>query len=114
MYLWQHPHFYAIAWLCKKDYEKANFKMLPVIENSGSQTMRQIFWHLLLMIPVTILPVIQGSLGIIYLIGFSIFFLIVFLLAFLALLIILDASTNGHDFEDCEIDSNLFIYVTLP
>ena len=69
MYLWQHPHFYAIAWLCKKDYEKANFKMLPVIENSGSRTMRQIFWHLLLMIPVTILPVIQGSLGIIYLIG---------------------------------------------
>jgi len=69
MYLWQHPHFYAIAWLCKKDYEKANFKMLPVIENSGSRTMRQIFWHLLLMIPITILPVIQGSLGIIYLIG---------------------------------------------
>ena len=69
MYLWQHPHFYAIAWLCKKDYEKANFKMLPVIENSGSRTMRQIFWHLLLMIPVTMLPVIQGSLGVIYLIG---------------------------------------------
>lgn len=69
MYLWQHPHFYAIAWLCKKDYEKANFKMLPVLENSGSRTMRQIFWHLLLMIPVTILPVIQGSLGIVYLIG---------------------------------------------
>lgn len=69
MYLWQHPHFYAIAWLCKKDYEKANFRMLPVLENSGSRTMRQIFWHLLLMIPVTILPVIQGSLGIVYLIG---------------------------------------------
>ena len=48
MYLWQHPHFYAIAWLCKNDYAKANFKMLPVIEESGSRTMRQIFWHLLL------------------------------------------------------------------
>ena len=32
LFLWQHPHFYAIALMCKKDYEKAGFKMLPVIE----------------------------------------------------------------------------------
>ena len=31
LYLWQHPHFFAIAWMCKDDYEKAGFKMLPVI-----------------------------------------------------------------------------------
>ena len=81
MYLWQHPHFYAIAWLCKKDYAKANFKMLPVIEESGSRTMRQIFWHLLLMIPLSFLPVIQGNLGIIYLVGVTIITFIFFLSA---------------------------------
>ena len=81
MYLWQHPHFYAIAWLCKNDYAKANFKMLPVIEESGSRTMRQIFWHLLLMIPLSFLPVIQGNLGIIYLVGVTIITFIFFLSA---------------------------------
>ena len=67
MYLWQHPHFYSIAWMCKEDYAAASFKMLPVIESDGSRTMRQIFWHLLLMIPVSLLPVIEGSLGYFYL-----------------------------------------------
>ena len=81
MYLWQHPHFYAIAWLCKNDYAKANFKMLPVIEESGSRTLRQIFWHLLLMIPLSFLPVIQGNLGIIYLVGVTIITFIFFLSA---------------------------------
>ncbi|RPH03017.1 MAG: protoheme IX farnesyltransferase [bacterium TMED144] len=81
MYLWQHPHFYAIAWLCKNDYAKANFKMLPVIEESGSRTMRQIFWHLLLMIPLSFLPFIQGNLGIIYLVGVTIITFIFFLSA---------------------------------
>ena len=72
MYLWQHPHFYAIAWMCKDDYAAADFKMLPVIEPDGTRTMRQIFWHLLLMIPVSLLPVVEGSLGTIYLIGVTI------------------------------------------
>ena len=72
MYLWQHPHFYAIAWMCKDDYASANFKMLPVIEKDGSRTIRQIFWHLLLMIPVSLLPVVEGSLGYFYLFGVTI------------------------------------------
>ena len=72
MYLWQHPHFYSIAWMCKEDYAAAKFKMLPVIENDGSRTIRQIFWHLLLMIPISLLPVIEGSLGYFYLFGVTI------------------------------------------
>jgi len=72
MYLWQHPHFYAIAWMCKDDYASANFKMLPIIEKDGSRTIRQIFWHLLLMIPVSLLPVVEGSLGYFYLFGVTI------------------------------------------
>jgi len=72
MYLWQHPHFYAIAWICKDDYKKANYKMLPVIDPNGDRTMRQIFWHLLLMIPISLFPVMIGSMGIIYLLGVTI------------------------------------------
>ena len=72
LWLWQHPHFYAIAWMCKDDYSQANFKMLPVVEPDGKRTIRQIFWHLLLMIPIAFLPVVEGSLGIIYLIGVTI------------------------------------------
>ena len=69
MYLWQHPHFYSIAWICRSDYAKAKLKMLPVVEPDGNSTIRQIFWHLLLMIPITFLPFIQGALGLFYLIG---------------------------------------------
>jgi len=72
MYLWQHPHFYAIAWICKEDYLKANYKMLPVIDSAGNRTIRQIFWHLLLMIPISLLPVLLGSMGLIYLLGVTI------------------------------------------
>ena len=72
MYLWQHPHFYAIAWICKEDYLKANYKMLPVIDSTGNRTLRQIFWHLLLMVPISLLPVVLGSMGLIYLLGVTI------------------------------------------
>ena len=71
MYLWQHPHFYSIAWICRSDYAEAKLKMLPVVEPDGNSTIRQIFWHLLLMIPITFLPFIQGALGLFYLIGAS-------------------------------------------
>ncbi len=79
MFLWQHPHFYAIAWMCKEDYARANFKMLPVIEPDGKRTIRQIFWHLGLLIPVSIFPYLYGSSGIVYLFGvliLSVLFLI--------------------------------------
>ena len=71
LYLWQHPHFFAIAWMCKNDYKKAGFKMLPVIEPNGSRTIRQIFWHLSLMIPASLLPFISGMMGTVYLAGAS-------------------------------------------
>jgi len=71
LYLWQHPHFFAIAWMCKNDYKKAGFKMLPVVEPNGSRTIRQIFWHLSLMIPVSLLPFISGMMGTVYLAGAS-------------------------------------------
>ena len=49
LFLWQHPHFYAIALMCKEDYKKAGFQMLPVIEKEPNRTNRQILWHAFLL-----------------------------------------------------------------
>ncbi len=40
LFAWQHPHFFAIAWMFRDDYRAAGFKMLPVIEPSGRRTVR--------------------------------------------------------------------------
>lgn len=66
LFLWQHPHFYAIALMFKDDYKKAGLKMLPVVEPNGSRTNRQIIWHALLLIPVSVMPVYINLLGMIY------------------------------------------------
>ena len=72
LFLWQHPHFYAIALMCKEDYKKAGFKMLPVIEKDSNRTNRQIIWHAFLLIPVSLFFVVTGVLGSIYFWGAAI------------------------------------------
>ena len=69
LFFWQHPHFFAIAFMCRDDYERAELKMLPVMESDGIRTNRQIMWHSLLLIPVSIMPFHMGLLGPIYLWG---------------------------------------------
>ncbi len=69
LFFWQHPHFYAIALMFKEDYEKAGLKMLTVLEPDGRRTNRQIIWHSLLLIPVSLVPVYMNLLGIIYFYG---------------------------------------------
>ena len=85
LFLWQHPHFYAIALMCKEDYKKAGFKMLPVIENDNNRTNRQIIWHAFLLIPVSLFFVVTGALGTIYFLGAT-FLGIVYLLSGIPLL----------------------------
>ncbi|MFL2983850.1 MAG: heme o synthase [Candidatus Neomarinimicrobiota bacterium] len=69
LFLWQHPHFYAIALMYRDDYAKANLKMLPVIEPDGKRTNRQILWHAMLLIPVSLVPVYMHTLGMVYFYG---------------------------------------------
>ena len=71
LFLWQHPHFYAIALMCKEDYKKAGFQMLPVIEKESNRTNRQILWHAFLLNPVSLFFVVTGILGEIYFWGAS-------------------------------------------
>jgi heme o synthase len=69
LFLWQFPHFYAIAWMYKDDYARAGIRMLPVIEPDGRWTARQIVLYGMALIPVSLTPVFLGMSGVIYAVG---------------------------------------------
>jgi protoheme IX farnesyltransferase len=69
LFLWQFPHFLAIAWMYKEDYERAGIVMLPVVEPEGRITGQQIVIYTLLLLPVSLLPTLLGMSGAIYFYG---------------------------------------------
>ena len=56
LFLWQFPHFYAIAWMYREDYERAGIRMLPVVEPDGESTARRILLFSLVLIPISLMP----------------------------------------------------------
>ena len=78
LFVWQHPHFYAIAWMYKEDYKRGGFKMLPVVDPDGSSTFLQVIWFSLILIPVSLLPTLFGMAGLFYAWGIAILGLIMF------------------------------------
>lgn len=71
LFLWQFPHFLAIAWMYKEQYAKAGILMLPVIEPEGKITARQIVIFTVILLPVSLAPYFLGFAGTIYLVGAS-------------------------------------------
>jgi len=69
LFLWQFPHFLAIAWMYRDDYARAGIKMLPVVEPEGKVTGQQIIIYTLMLIPVSLLPAAMGLSGSVYLVG---------------------------------------------
>jgi len=69
LFLWQFPHFLAIAWMYRDDYARAGIRMLPVVEPEGKVTGQQIISYTLLLIPVSLLPAATGMAGSIYFVG---------------------------------------------
>ncbi|HSR49260.1 MAG TPA: heme o synthase [Acidobacteriota bacterium] len=69
LFLWQFPHFYAIAWMYRDDYRRGGFRMLPLIDWDGRRTARHILVHTLLLIAGSLLPFAVGMTGWIYLAG---------------------------------------------
>ena len=69
LFLWQFPHFYAIAWMFKQDYAKGGFKMLPVVYPDGKSTFRQSMAACILLIPVSLWPTFVGMSGWFYFCG---------------------------------------------
>jgi heme o synthase len=72
LFLWQFPHFLAIARMYRDDYARAGIKMLPVVEPDGRVTGQQIISYTLLLVPVSLLPVVTGLAGSVYLTGAAI------------------------------------------
>jgi protoheme IX farnesyltransferase len=66
LFVWQHPHFYAIAWMYKEDYARGGFKMLPVVHPDGRSTFNQIIGFSIILIPLSLLPVLSGMAGSFY------------------------------------------------
>ncbi|MCC7193092.1 MAG: protoheme IX farnesyltransferase [Phycisphaeraceae bacterium] len=69
LFLWQLPHFLAIAWLYKEDYARAGMPMLPVVDPDGRATSRQILLGCLALLPLGLLPTAMHMSGMIYFIG---------------------------------------------
>jgi protoheme IX farnesyltransferase len=65
LFLWQMPHFFAIAWIFTEDYARAGFS----IHSSGVSTGRQIIFYCCALIPVSVLPTFFGLTGMVYFLG---------------------------------------------
>ena len=66
VFLWQIPHFMAIAWMYRDDYAQAGFPMLPVIEPNGRRTGRHAVVYAAALLPVSVAPAFLGVAGWIY------------------------------------------------
>ncbi|RZK23935.1 MAG: protoheme IX farnesyltransferase [Hymenobacter sp.] len=62
-FMWQFPHFWAIAWVADDDYKRAGFKMLPSPGERDLRTAFQIMTYTVLLIPVSLLPLVLGISG---------------------------------------------------
>jgi protoheme IX farnesyltransferase len=66
VFLWQIPHFMAIAWMYREDYAAAGFPMLAVVEPDGVRTARQAVIYSAALVPVSLLPTFSGVAGLAY------------------------------------------------
>lgn len=66
IFYWTPPHFWALALLKQKDYGRAGVPMAPLVWGE-TETMRQMLWYTIILVPLTLLPYAFGVLGPIYL-----------------------------------------------
>ena len=66
---WQIPHFMAIAWIYRRDYEQGGYRMLPSMDPDGIATGRQAAIGVLTLIPISLLPTVAHLAGPVYAVG---------------------------------------------
>ncbi|MGA8598945.1 MAG: heme o synthase [Bryobacteraceae bacterium] len=66
LFFWQFPHFHAIAWIYREDYERAGLKMLAVVQPNGKALTLEILVSLFLLLPVTLAPTLLRMAGNVY------------------------------------------------
>jgi len=69
LFLWQFPHFLAIAWIHREDYARGGHRMLPSVDPSGALTGRQAATYALALVPAGLLPTVVGLAGPFYFAG---------------------------------------------
>src|SRR5207249_4237062 len=69
LFLWQVPHFLAIAWIYREDYDRAGLCMLPVVDRDGGMSARQMVGYCLALLPASLMPLLVGRAGPLYLAG---------------------------------------------
>ena len=69
VFVWQIPHFMAIAWLYRDDFARAGFPLLSVVQPNGSSTARQAVMYSLLLVPVSLAPYFLHMTGPVYAVG---------------------------------------------
>ena len=69
LFLWQVPHFLAIAWMYRDEYARAGLRMLPTVDPDGRQTARQMVTYCLALLPVSMGPALLGEAGLVYVTG---------------------------------------------
>jgi heme o synthase len=69
LFFWQMPHFLSLGWMYRKDYARAEFRLLTVVDPSGDISSRQILVYCVALIPAALMPTMVGMLGMIYFAG---------------------------------------------
>jgi protoheme IX farnesyltransferase len=69
LFLWQFPHFDAIAWIYREDYGRAGIRMVSVVDCDGTRTFREILLTAAVLVPVSLLPALTGLAGVHYFFG---------------------------------------------
>jgi protoheme IX farnesyltransferase len=108
VFLWQMPHFYAIGWMYRHDYARAGFPMLPVVDEDGERTARQILVYTIALVMVSVLTTVLGLTGAVYFVG-----AMTLGFAFLGLGIALAVSRTGMQARRLFLGSVLYLPVLL-
>jgi protoheme IX farnesyltransferase len=69
IFVWQIPHFFAIAWMYRHQYARAGHRMLPVVDPTGRRTAVQMILFCLLLLPIGLLPVYLDAARWVYAVG---------------------------------------------
>ncbi len=69
LFFWQMPHFHSLAWMYRKDYARAGYRLLTVVDPSGVVASRQILIYSAALVPAALMPTMVGTLGITYFLG---------------------------------------------
>ena len=69
LFFWQMPHFLSLGWMYRKDYARANYRLLTVVDPTGEAASRQILVYCIALVPAVFMPTMVGVLGMTYLLG---------------------------------------------